>query len=247
MTLRAMQFDMVLVGPKEGETVRYGDHTFVKGVCRVKVAGHVAEHVIARFARSYNAHPQGSPALAEAQQAWSEAEAVAAEKAKAIEVAKEQGHGVLSNFLSSPVPGPADEVRGEDRGLGSAPAPAAPAGEGAVVEQPAAARAADPAGDGLQHPGDTDQSEAAEGPAREPSPGPVNSALARALKMLDPKVDDHWNDEGEPALAVVELAYGNAGITRRMVRDAAPGWNRESARAAATPTPQSEEAADPLS
>lgn len=246
MSLRAMQFDMVIVGPREGETVRYGDHTFIKGVCRVKVPGHVAEHFVARFARSYNAHPQGSPALAAAQEAWNKAKIAAAEKAKAIEVAQENGHGFFSDLVSGPLPGPADEVRREDGRVEGAPAPSAHAVERAGVEQPAPAGAAGPGGDGLQHAGDADQSEAAEGSAREPSPGPVNIELANAVKKLDPKVDDHWNDEGEPALAVVELAYGNAGITRQMVRDAAPGWNRDAARAAAAPA-EPAKAADPLS
>jgi hypothetical protein len=51
------------------------------------------------------------------------------------------------------------------------------------------------------------------------------------MMTLDPTNDSHWvmtgAQVGKPKLAVVEEAYGRAGLTRSDLEDALPGYNRE--------------------
>lgn len=59
-----------------------------------------------------------------------------------------------------------------------------------------------------------------------------DARLKRAIAALDPEDDSHWIASGLPAMVAVERIYGSAGITRADVEAAAPGYNREAARAA---------------
>lgn len=64
-------------------------------------------------------------------------------------------------------------------------------------------------------------------------PPELNTRLLRAIESLDPGNDNHWTQDGKPAMAMVERLYGAADITRADVSAAAPGYNREVAQAKA--------------
>lgn len=66
----------------------------------------------------------------------------------------------------------------------------------------------------------------------------LNEKLLRAVLSLDPGVDDHWTQDGQPAMRAVEQVYGSADITRADVKAAAPEVTRGTARAA-KPTEES--------
>lgn len=57
----------------------------------------------------------------------------------------------------------------------------------------------------------------------------VSPKLVAAIEKLDPMADEHWTEEGFPAMSAVEEALGSTGITRRDVEAAVPGYNRQAA------------------
>lgn len=59
------------------------------------------------------------------------------------------------------------------------------------------------------------------------------SNILNALAKLDPNNDNHWTDDGLPRMDTVKMLTGNPGLTRDAVTVAAPGFDREQARAAA--------------
>ncbi len=72
-----------------------------------------------------------------------------------------------------------------------------------------------------------------EGESRGPGEpeGEVDSSLVRAIRALDPLVDDHWvlrgRHAGKPKLGSVEEAFGKSGLTRADVENALPHYTRE--------------------
>ena len=58
----------------------------------------------------------------------------------------------------------------------------------------------------------------------------LNEKLQRAVLALDPKNDDHWTKDGQPAMSAVEKLYGSSDITRAQVKAAAPDFDREAAK-----------------
>lgn len=61
-------------------------------------------------------------------------------------------------------------------------------------------------------------------------PPPANEKLIAAVLAVDPEVDDFWLADGTVKMEPVEDKYGSAGITRKDVEAAMPGFNREIAR-----------------
>ena len=58
-----------------------------------------------------------------------------------------------------------------------------------------------------------------------------NTKLRDVIKNLDPNNDSHWTATGLPSMSAIEKGYGSTDITRRDVKEALPGWNREKASA----------------
>lgn len=56
----------------------------------------------------------------------------------------------------------------------------------------------------------------------------MSDVIVAALKALDPANDDHWTSDGLPRLGALP-----AGLSRKEVTDALPGFNRAAAQAAA--------------
>lgn len=125
---------------------------------------------------------------------------------------RESSHGV------SQVPSP--EAEGLQRG--------APEGRGQPADGAAEERrgdAGDEAGPAEDVPSSPDSAGSAEPVAD------VDHRLLAAIDALDPEQDEHWTTSGKPAMAAVEALYGSAGITRRNVEEARPGYDRDAARA----------------
>lgn len=61
----------------------------------------------------------------------------------------------------------------------------------------------------------------------------LNEKLQRAVFSLDPKNDEHWTQDGKPALIAVEKAYGATGVRRADVAAVAPEFTRAVATAKA--------------
>lgn len=59
----------------------------------------------------------------------------------------------------------------------------------------------------------------------------LNEKLQRAVLALDPKNDDHWTKDGQPAMSAVEKLYGASDVTRAQVKAAAPDFDRDAANA----------------
>jgi hypothetical protein len=58
-------------------------------------------------------------------------------------------------------------------------------------------------------------------------------AIRKAIRDLDPKVDEHWSDEGLPSIEVVSAVTNDKNVTRRMIEVVEPKFNREAAKEAA--------------
>lgn len=59
----------------------------------------------------------------------------------------------------------------------------------------------------------------------------LNERLQRAVLSLDPKNDEHWTRDGQPAMSAVEKLYGSTDVTRAHVRAVAPDFDRDAANA----------------
>lgn len=67
-------------------------------------------------------------------------------------------------------------------------------------------------------------------PVEEPTEPPkANERLLAAIKELDPTDDNHWTQQGKPALSAIGSFYGSTDFTRADVDAAAPGYDRDAA------------------
>lgn len=57
--------------------------------------------------------------------------------------------------------------------------------------------------------------------------GDPGQKIRAALERLDPTDDDHWTKDGLPAMSVLEDLLNDKSVTRAMVHNADPGFNRE--------------------
>lgn len=124
-----------------------------------------------------------------------------------------EGHPALeeSNGQREVSQNGSQQVSGGSQPQGGGSAPGQPSGDGSG----AAGAASGEAGSGPQ--GDGPQAE-------------LNEKLARAVANLDPTNDEHWTQDGRPAMTAVERFYGSADITRKDVEAAAPGVTRSKLR-----------------
>jgi hypothetical protein len=61
----------------------------------------------------------------------------------------------------------------------------------------------------------------------------MSQKLKEALLELDPDNDEHWTEQGLPAMSAIHSITGDETISRKMVTDVAPKFNRMSALQAA--------------
>ncbi len=67
-------------------------------------------------------------------------------------------------------------------------------------------------------------------PDRDGHTAELNERLLKAVRKLDPENDAHWTQDGKPAMSAVERLYGSGDVTRAVVDEVAPGYNRKSAK-----------------
>jgi len=202
-----------LVGPLEGKTRVLNGHVFKEGVCEIRGPEPAIIGACRYLGKCYNAHVVGSEQEKVAQAAW-EARVESAAQAKA----KEADNGKRDHAPGSD-PNPADPAPSgvQPDGQGAA-APSADDGDG-NDDGEAGASGGVPAGDG--HPD-----------ARVPATpsDEARSRVAEAVTRLDPGDDDHWTQDGKPAVSAVSQILGG-NVTRQDLDQICPGFNREAASA----------------
>ena len=111
------------------------------------------------------------------------------------------------------VGGSAAPVSGGVRPDGSGPAPQAADGRGGAAGDALLGAGSVPSGNGQSDARDDGRQEFA-------------NRLLKAVKALNPKLDDHWTSDGRPRVDAVEKLYGNGSVTRADVERVAPGYTR---------------------
>lgn len=221
---RHIQMRLVLTGPLAGATRMLNGHYFERGVCVIQGAPDNLEHVLTYMRRSYQAYPEGSVELQDAQRAY--------EDAKAMKLRELEANGVRNIPAYLKPPKKPTEVSSDIQPNGAGASEVPPVHGGTIGASEAGDAGAVSGGDGLPDAGATDAQPAA-GPNgdtnREPA-GVSDSRLKTAILSLDPENDAHWTGQDLPAMAAIEAAYGSTDVTRNAVEAELPGWTRTGAR-----------------
>jgi hypothetical protein len=200
---KIMRVRLVLTGAYAGKTIELNNRTFKNGVLEVAGSGEEVARVANYFARSYQAYPEGSDALKNAQARDAEA-AEAAETEEDTEDGNDQvlpGAGADEGAASSNQSGTSEQTDGSgDAG-----------GEAAAARGGASEKATAPEGGVAGLPDD-----------------PVSVRVQAALKKLDPSEDGHWTKAGQPRIEVVAEALGDQSLTREVINAAWPNFDRDS-------------------
>lgn len=206
MLNQAQDWDFVLTGAKTGETVLLGKHSFVNGVAVIRVSPENAAAILTFMARSYQAFPEGSPELEQAQE-------------------RDRLNGILSRVPNDPAPpyGASAPVQGAGVGDASGPLSDSRALHSSVDAASEAGREGlVPGGAGHENAG---LGERVESRAQRESDAII--ALTNvAISKLDPTQDNHWTEGGLPSVEYLAEATKNPNLTRQLVELCAPGFNR---------------------
>ena len=204
-------------GANKGKTKVINKHEFVDGNYAYRGSAEIVGNV-SRYLSKFGAFAQGTDEYRVALALEEKKEAAEAQEKK------EAADGPDNAPESDEEPGKSEQVQGDP----------APAGEGAA-EVPAPVVSTDndagqggpelhPDGDGHENPGDDTT------PVDTTPPGEVDSDMVKAVSCLDPDVDEHWNEEGQPSMTAIEEAYGSTAFAREDVEKASPGWTRAKAK-----------------
>lgn len=214
--MTTMNVKMVLTGPYSGRDCVLNGHRFEKGVCTLQGDPTALQSVITYLGRSYQAYPEGSEELEQARKRDRENKA---SRRKKKDGSRNEVQSSAERGQAEPVSGDSGEEHGPSSEEGGVH-------DGADDDSDAGQAELSPDGDGHEDARVSDESPQESQPQRRP----VNEKLRQVVVNLDPEVDDHWTGAGKPAMAAVEEAYGETGITRADVEAAAPGWNRDKAQ-----------------
>lgn len=181
---------LVLVGPRAGQTIVLNGREFINGICAVDGPIEGVAGACHYFARCYNAHPEGSKELRDAEAAYQAA------------LAEENADG------ERPVETDADrdesaEVPGSGEPDGGGPDSASPDEQSGDADAETGSAGGVSGGDGHA---DT----------RVP-PDPsieFKARVADAVGQLDHGNDEHWTADGNPAVAAVAAIIGG-NVTRQ--------------------------------
>lgn len=189
---------LVLVGHFAGKTVTLRGYRFFEGKMRLTGAEEEVAGLAKYLRKSYQAFPEGSRELAEAQ--------------ARIEGVTEDGKCDTDSRTGN---GADNNLQGEVQQVGSGPeAPLADDGPGADDSAEGQAGSV-PNGDGHLDAGIP------------VAPGTGEpSRLRQALKKLDHNNDEHWSKEGVPRMDAIQDFYGSANVSRKAVEAHAPGFLR---------------------
>jgi hypothetical protein len=203
MATTSTRVEFELFGDYAGKTKTIGGIDFRNGLGSAVLSAENVTH-LKRYMTYYNGFMRGTPEHAEAAKARDEADGISSESPTNPPTGKIEG---LSGVHGAGVKGPADKRS------------AARSGSNGAKDAPQLV----PNGDGHEHSG------VVSGQTPEPSfqDKMKNDKIVRICAELDPENDDHWTEEGQPALEVVEQAFGRAGLTRRDIEQAMPDFTRE--------------------
>ncbi len=191
---------LVLVGPRQGMNIVLQGREFVKGVHVLQGNPDILAGAVDYFGRCYNAHPEGSVAHKDALAQW--------------EVAKKEASDGQRDLQSSPEPDAPEEVSGEVQPDGGGSAEVAADDSGPDDDSATGTAGSVPGGDGHA---DT---------RVPPQISPEQSGrIQEALSILDHSNDDHWTQDGKPAVSAVSEALGE-NVSRQVLDLVAPDFTR---------------------
>lgn len=206
-----MQYTFRLFGPRKGLTVVLNGHRFVNGLYRTVQQPNAAGFLM-RSLSYFGAYAMGTAEYEAALKREKEAEASGSDEVPTGEESD------TADANDGEVQSQGGESASEDSSNGAGDGNDSERGSGILSE-----------GDGHNDARVPDFSEAATiVPPGEPAGTPSNTIKA-ALMKLDPDNNEHWTKAGLPALLAVETALGRAGVTRRDVESAFPGYTRDQA------------------
>lgn len=197
---------LVLAGAYAGATRVLNGHQFVDGKLTLEGDPLSLAGPIRYLGRAYEAYPENSKELAEAQARFDN---------------HGDDNGDADAVSQTPESGSSETVQGD----------ADSSGEGSPETGESDELGADDGDQGTDSVGpDGAERDGHEHAGNDSVKGQTVSKLAEAVYSLNPDTDGHWTAQGLPAMAEVEKVYGESGITRRDVNEAAPGYDRDAAR-----------------
>lgn len=207
--MSALKIEMVLTGPLAGKSLLINRHSFKNGVAHIVVEPQAMDAFLTFMARSCQAYPRGSEALAIAQQRDSANGVLSGVQADSAssDGASASVQGAGERDASGQVPDPRTLQRDEHAG--------SEAGSEGLVSSGAGHSNAG-LGDGVVT-------------GSHVEPDAIITRVANAVAKLDPAVDEHWTSEGLPSVSVVADTVGDQKVTREMIDEAAPEFNRQRA------------------
>lgn len=204
---QALQYTFRLFGPNKGKTMKINGHQFIDGEAKLIGAPQNMGNVL-KVLGYYGAFAMGT------------SEYEAASK-------MEQEADGASEVQENPESGPSDQDVSDVQPDGGEPSSeASDVGSGDASNSGGDERVRTE-GNGHKDTRVPDFSEAHNLKEPEEPKGSVDITLAAAVSKLDPEADSHWTAAGLPKLSAVEESLGRAGVTRKDVEAAMPGWNRD--------------------
>jgi len=205
MSERYANLKMVLTGTRRGQTILLNGHPFVRGVAYVAASPESFDAFLTLMGRSYQAHPEGSAALAAANE-------------------RDRANGLLRDIQANPASpdgasAPVQSVG--DHGAGAFPDPRTLLG---AVDAGSEAGSSGMVSGGSGH-ADTGLGEGMESSSERESVA-IMRGIQQAVQKLDPAVPEQWTEDGLPSVDYVAEAVRNQSVTREMIAAAAPGFNR---------------------
>lgn len=218
---KPMIYSMRFFGGYRGRNKVVNGHQFIQGEY-ILIANPASVAFVLKTFASYGAYAKGTDEYDAALMLEE-----AADAASVVQQEKEHGTGQTK---PSPEAGSADSVSSDVRPNGTEPTetPATDGEPDVGGEDGGSGLHADRNGHS-----DSGLSKFEEGESRGPvePEGEVDNGLVRAIRALDPTVDDHWvlrgRHAGKPKLGSVEEAFGRSGLTRADVENALPHYTRE--------------------
>lgn len=209
----AKTYKLVLTGWYAGKNAKLNGYEFVNGTCTLIGSSEGIQGAVTYFGKTYQAFLEGSDELAAAQarDAANEAERQNGKR----DLSEGPGDGVVQG-----------EVQPDGRGASEASAAVGPGDDdleaGNSVDIPAGDGHADARVPGPQESGPHG--------GQEHALSGSDHRLQQVIYSLDPDDADHWTGLGLPKMAVIEVAMGSTGFTRKDIERCAPGYDRDAAR-----------------
>ena len=208
-----MRVDLVLVGVNAGKNIKLNNLFFENGIAEVIGTADNVGHAINYYA-TYSAFPRGSREFLAAYEAY-----------------ERHLNGMINGSGSVHKTGESrttNAVQSDIRSFGGPITPLSSNGSGTDVADTSRNSGVLATGNGRID-SRLPKSNGVDTSANDSGPLTGDPIVVKAILILDPANEDHWTLAGLPKVDIVAQAAGNAGLTRREVDAAIPGWNREQA------------------